>query len=380
MSDLRDLPDLASDVRERVVTPPYDAVSRRVRARRLRGAASTLASAVLVVGGVAVWQNAATTAGPPVPQPAEESPIPPTDESQWRAVVNGTDAHPFEIEGTDDGSIAVIWRALEHPEPTFALVIRDVDGRVHGMRIDSPVELTPVEGGWVGVRTTQGFFIGSDGTWTDLGQPGPSRRVRPGDYYINGQYGSWLYSSQRGTWSTMPMPYGNSFDGYVNPQGELVTCDGDGQGRVWITSGGRQSQSVVGATCDMTGRGDRVSAVGLGDEPDGSIPLMGLLVTTEDRLAVVRADFMVLSGVTSLTVTPAGSTLVTDASAGDAFVLNADRTQLVEPDRKLGLAFVAGDRLYATTYGFMKGPLLESDDDGNTWHEGVLPGMESSED
>jgi hypothetical protein len=380
MSDLRDLPELASDVRERVVTPPYDAVSRRVRARRLRGAAGTLAAAVLVVGGVAVWQNVATTAGPPVPQPAEESPIPPTDESQWRAVVNGTDAHPFEIEGTDDGSIAVIWRALEHPEPTFALVIRDVDGRVHGMRLDSPVELTPVEGGWVGVRTTQGFFISSDGTWTDLGQPGPSRRVRPGDDYINGQYGSWLYSSQRGTWSTMPMPYGNSFDGYVNPQGELVTCDGDGQGRVWITSGRRQSQSVVGATCDMTGRGDRVSAVGLGDEPDGSIPLMGLLVTTEDSSAVVRADFMVLSGVTSLTVTPAGSTLVTDASAGDAFVLNADRTQLVEPDRKLGLAFVAGDRLYATTYGFMKGPLLESDDDGNTWHEGVLPGMESSED
>ena len=80
-----------------------------------------------------------------------------------------------------------------------------------------------------------------------------------------------------------------------------------------------------------------------------------------------------------MTVTPAGSTLVTDASTGDGFVLSADRTQLVEPSRKLGLAFTAGEHLYATTYGFMKGPLLESYDDGKTWQEGVLPGMESSE-
>ena len=41
--------------------------------------------------------------------------------------------------GTDDGSMAVIWRALEQPEPTFALVIREADGTVHGRRLDAPV-------------------------------------------------------------------------------------------------------------------------------------------------------------------------------------------------------------------------------------------------
>ena len=97
MSDLRDLPDLVGHVRDRVVVPPYAEVSRRVRARRARTAAGTLAVVVLVVGGIAVWQNVATTAGPSVPQPATtQGPIPPTDESQWRAVVDGADAHPFE--------------------------------------------------------------------------------------------------------------------------------------------------------------------------------------------------------------------------------------------------------------------------------------------
>ena len=170
MSDLHELPDLAGDVRERVVIPPYAEVSRRVRARRLRGAVGATAAAVVVVAGVAVWQSVATTAGPSVPQPADttQGPIPPTDESQWRAVVDGTDSHPFEVEGTDDGSIAVVWRALEPGAPTFALVIREADGSVHGMRLDEPVSLTPVPGGWVGMDGAQGHLIGSDGTWSDL--------------------------------------------------------------------------------------------------------------------------------------------------------------------------------------------------------------------
>ena len=46
---------------------------------------------------------------------------------------------------------------------------------------------------------------------------------------------------------------------------------------------------------------------------------------------------------------------------------------------KLGLAFVAGDRLYATTSEFMNGPLLVSDDDGRTWSETTLPGNESKQ-
>ena len=380
MSDLHELPDLAGDVRERVVIPPYAEVSRRVRARRLRGAAGATAAAVVVVAGVAVWQSVATTAGPSVPQPADttQGPIPPTDESQWRAVVDGTDSHPFEVEGTDDGSIAVVWRALEPGAPTFALVIREADGSVHGMRLDEPVSLTPVPGGWVGMDGAQGHLIGSDGTWSDLAE-GASRSPRPGDVLVTGQYSSWLYSPDYQRLSPMPELEGDYADAYITPQGDVITCSRAGNTHVWVTMRDVHSPWVDGSTCTMAGRGDAVSALGLGDEPDGGIPLTGLLVRSQDGSEFRAGDFIALSGVTSVTITPAGSTLVTDASTGDSFVLSADHTQLVEPDRKLGLAFVAGDHLYATTYEFMNGPLLVSDDDGRTWSETTLPGNESKQ-
>ena len=91
MSDLRDLPDLAARrPRPRRRPAVRRGVAARSRARRLRGAAARVAAAVLVVGGVAVWQNVATTAGPG-PDPAEprRRRSPPTDESLWRAVVDG---------------------------------------------------------------------------------------------------------------------------------------------------------------------------------------------------------------------------------------------------------------------------------------------------
>ena len=53
--------------------------------------------------------------------------------------------------------------------------------------------------------------------------------------------------------------------------------------------------------------------------------------------------------------------------------------EVSEPHLKLGVAFLGGDRVYATAYALGKGPLLYSDDDGVTWQETTLPGIESSE-
>ena len=276
-SDLHELPDLAGDVRDRVVIPPYAEVSRRVRARRLRGAVGAMAAAVVVVGGVAVWQSVATTAGPSIPQPADttQGPIPPTDESQWRAVVDGTDSHPFEIEGTDDGSIAVVWRALEPGAPTFALVIREADGSVHGMRLDEPVSLTPVPGGWVGMDGARGHLIGSDGTWTDLDETAP-RQPQAGDVVVTGQYSSWLYSPVDQGLSPATELEGGSADGYVTPNGGLVTCRADGQAR--CGSSCRRRAAWTGPARELRassqGDGHSVAVVAtLGDDPDGDIPL-----------------------------------------------------------------------------------------------------------
>jgi hypothetical protein len=376
-SGLRDLPDLASDVRERVVTPPYAEVSRRVRARRRRGAVGAMAAAVVLVGGLAVWQNASTTAGPSVPQPggSTQGPVPPTDESQWRAVVDGANPHPFEVSGTDDGSIAVIWRALEQPEPTFALVIREADGTVHGRRIDVPLDLTPVPGGWVGLRTTQAFLIGSDGSSSMLTEAKDSRAPRPGDVVVSGQYGLWLYSPADGGWARM------SFDGvaegiFLTGGGEQVTCAREATGIV-VRRNAQQIGQIPGRACALTGRGDTVAVAGLGSGPGGDIPLTGLLLVDGHDVTLPRISVQ-LEGVTSLVVTPAGSAMVTNASDGRWLVVGSSGN-VAEPDRKLGEAFVAGDRLYASTYGLMDGPLFVSDDDGRTWQETTLPGNESSE-
>ena len=224
-SDLHELPDLAGDVRDRVVIPPYAEVSRRVRARRLRGAVGAMAAAVVVVTGVALSQTVATTAGPSTPQPAgtSQGPIQPTDETQWRAVVDGTDSHPFEIQGTDDGSIAVVWRALEPGAPTFALVIREADGSVHGMRLDEPVSLTPVPGGWVGMDGSRGHLIGSDGSWTDLDETA-SRWPQPGDVVVTGQYSSWLYSPVDQGLVADARPRWRRRRRLRHRDGDLVTC------------------------------------------------------------------------------------------------------------------------------------------------------------
>jgi hypothetical protein len=370
--ELTDLPNLANDVRERVVAPPYAEVSRRVRARRLRGAAGSLAAAVLVVGGVAVWQNAVTTAGPPIPQPAEETPIPPTDESLWRSVVDGTDAHPFEVAGTDDGSIAVLWRALEQPAPTFALVIREADGTVHGRRLDEPVQLTPVPGGWVGVRTARAWFIGSDGTWTDLGTPGEPRPPRGGDVVIHGQYGRWLYYPGDRTWQALGDDYGDFEGAYVTPDGVPVTCDGNGRGQVTVVDDGDLDPSVQGETCVMAGRGDDVVVAGLGDDPSGEIRLTGLLLKSGETWTAPHIQNTPVDDVVSLVVIPDGRALVTD-SDGDAVIFGGDGS-IIEVGPEMGPAFVAGDQIYLQSYAQAKGPLVVLADD-LSWQETPLPGL-----
>ena len=377
MSNIDELPDLAGDVRERAVPPPYEQVTRRVRARRLRAVTGTLAGTALAVGGLAVWQSIATTASPdpapPITQPADPAyPASPA----WRQVVDGTGAHPFQTQGTDDGSIAAVWRALELPEPTFALVIREADGTVHGRRLDAPVSLTPVPGGWVGLRTGRAWFISSAGTWTDLGQPGPSRESRPGDVLVLGQYGiTMLYSPSDNTLSSLPQPYGDVDGGYVTPDGDLVTC-GLGQGGVRASSDtvAIVTPAVPGTTCVMAGYGDDFAVVGLGDDADGGKPMTGLFLWMGNAAVLPRTTSL-LDGVTSVVMTADGATVITDASTGDWHLIGADGT-FRPVDRKVGEAFVAGDRLYVSSYGFMDGPLFFSDDAGRTWTETTLPGRE----
>jgi hypothetical protein len=289
-------------------------------------------------------------------------------------VVDGTDSHPFEVEGTDDGSVAVLWRALEPGSPTFALVIREADGSVHGMRLVEPVSLTPVPGGWIGTDGARSHLIGSNGTWTDLQVTSEARAPRADDVVVTGQYSSWLYSPVDGRMSPLSALEGSSTDGYVTPEGVLTTCVSNGAGQIFFSPADKLVNGVPGDTCLISGRGDALAVVGLGDAPDGGIPMTGLMTYSGLRWRHPHVAEP-LDGVSSVVVTPRGSTVVTGDSSGRWLLVRSDG-EVTTPDRRAGMAFMAGDRLYLSAHGFSTGPLAYSDDDGRTWHESVLPGLE----
>ena len=127
----------------------------------------------------------------------------------------------------------------------------------------------------------------------------------------------------------------------------------------------------------LAGHGDVLAVAGWGDAPDGSIPLTGVLIhsgrawTTPDLTGGPR-------DVASMVVSASGTTFVTGTD-GKAVAIAPDGSSFA-PSAYLGVVFTAGDRLYATSYGQSKGPLLYSDDDDvSTWQETDLPGTESSE-
>ena len=321
-----------------------------------------------------MWQDLSPEpAADPAPPVTSPGPV----DGSWRQVVDGTDSHAFVISGTDDGSVAVVWRALEPGSPTFALVIREPDGTVHGRWLDEPVSLTPVPGGWVGTYSSRAWLITTDDHWTELAEPTGPRDARAGDVLVRGQYSRWLYSPTDRSLAAVPDLGGSAADGYVTPDGVLVTCRSNGRNQIYFSPSDVLRKGVPGKTCVMAGRGDDLAIVGLGDDPDGGIPMTGLM--TFSGLTWHYPSVDLLDGVTSVLVTPGGSTLVTDASTGRSILVRPDG-EATTADRRVGEAFVAGDRLYVTTYGFMNAPLFYSEDDGRTWTATTLPGNESKQD
>jgi hypothetical protein len=271
----------------------------------------------------------------------------------------------------------VVWRDLIQPEPAFALVIRESDGTVHGRLLQEPVTLTPVSGGWVAVRSTQSWLLGSDGTWSDLGTPTEAHPPQPGDVVVLGQFGRWLYHPGATSLTALGTKYGD-FDGaYVTPDGTPVTCERAGDHRIHVLRGEfPQTLKAVGVadSCVLTGNGDVVSVLGLGDDPDGDIPLADVKWSGDGGVSWQTPAHPALGSVTGQTVSDDGTTVVS-GSDGRAFVVHHDGTT-TQPDVRIGYVFSSGGRLYGTSYAQDKGPLLVSDDDGASWQETRLPGLE----
>ena len=378
MSNVRDLPDLAGDVSARAVPPSYDEVTRRVRARRRRTAAGTLAATALVVGGLAVWQNVATSlSSGPLP-PASQGPSPAPADVSWQEVLAGDDVHVWSASGSDEGSIAVAFRSLVDPQPAYALVVRGPDGEVIGRSLDeAPNSLTPVPGGWVVVLASGGGrLLGADGTWTDLGTPGSSRYSEPGDRLIPVQYHDALYSPQTRSWSWLSLNSNNGELGYLLDSGRAFSCVRRSSGRLAVVLGDHLIREVSASGCAIAGHGDDVVVVTTGDANDGSVTIRQVF-TGGDSWRSWRTVTFETGSLASVAILDDGTPAVT-TDAG-ALTLGSYRSDGLAGHRH-GVAFAAGHRLYTLDLDDSMGPLSYTDDKGDTWHTAPLPGMESSED
>jgi hypothetical protein len=289
-------------------------------------------------------------------------------------VVHGELAHPYVVAGTSDGSIAVVWRSIDQPLPTWALVIRAADGTVTGVGLDEPFYLTPIPGGWIAASSAQVSLVSTDGARTSLGPKSAARPARAGDVLVQTGESPVLYRPDDGSWADLPADAPH-VAAYVTRDGHVLGCRRDLRRRrveVW-----RDEQVVAhvrGDSCVMTGSGDTVAVAALGDAADGSIPVVALVRSDDSGQSwheLVTPQDLDLA---SFSIGSDGTTFVTGTD-GRLVITQPDGTQFVARDEH-GVGFATDDRMCALAYGQSKGPLSCSDDDGATWHETTLPGLE----
>jgi hypothetical protein len=375
MSDqaLRELGRLAAEVGDRAVPPSFDEVLGRARRRRRSRRSTAAVGAAVLVGAVAVVGVVTRDPAPAPAPPASPAGLP----GEVRDLVRAPRSHPFEMVGGDDGSLAIVWRNLVQPGPTFALVVRDADGEVHGRLLDQPLDLTAVRGGWVGTRSgTTGWRISPEGSFTRLEVDEAHLVARTGDVLVPAA-------------GEVPLLYRPSTDRLAHPEQssglpELVTESGNlltydpGPSPANVSLDGVTVALPAGTMGIVTAvSGDLAAVVAQGDAPDGSIPVLGLAVIDDARGSGRSFDGRELGirDLGSLVVTDDGVVLVTD---GDGRLTRLGRDGFLEPadDPPLvrGLT-IGGSRVYGVAANDDHGPLLWSDDDGATWHSDTLPGM-----
>jgi hypothetical protein len=362
---------LAEEISERTVRPDFEKVTARARhRRRSRLVASGVAAAVVVAAAVMVTVALDDPAGTPSPASPGQGDGPPR---KVRELVQSPRSHPFEMAGGLDGSLAVVWRDLVHPAPTFALVVRDAGGTVSGRLLDQPFDLTAVPGGWVASRDgSSASFVTSDASVTDLRIE--STRVAPqaGDVAVPTQSRFLLWRSETGTLVLPDLPP-RTEAAVVTDDGVLVSASPDGLLSVAGDEVVASHEPLPGRVV-LAGHDDDVTAVALGDAPDGSLPLERVMTTHDAGDSWLPRRGSGIEEIDSVVVTESGETLMTSLE-GELVVIERDGTvRRLEEEPKRGLT-LAGDRVYALDGRDSHGPLWWSDDDGRTWQQETLPGL-----
>lgn len=285
--------DLPREVAERTPQPGFDAVVERAdaaRRRRRTTIASGLAAAVVVAGVAAVAGG--VVGGSPSPEPA--SPTTPWDgtsapddrlPSDVVAILDDDQLQLWSISSSEGGAQAALWRGCDVDPCRYAVVVRDGDD-VHGEALGPTFpRVMPVPGGWL-VEDARGIsHLSPSGDRTEIFETGPgSGDVMAGDTAVSTAEGWRLLRGDKLVPLPPESPAAFVSGAYVTPGGRLVVAGSGQQGPEVVTVGpdGRPTMSTwpgIRRTTVVTGNGDHVARVALGDAADGSIPVLDVEVS-----------------------------------------------------------------------------------------------------
>jgi hypothetical protein len=396
--------DLPREVAERAQRPGFDAVvdrARGARRRRRTTIASGLAAVVVVAGvGFAVGRPGAgddQRPGPARPGPSTPwdgtSEVDPDLPADVRAILGEDEVHPWAINASGDG-IAVLWRACPSGSATtagdnpcrFALVTRE-GGEVVGVEIaDAAPRLSPVPGGWL-LETNGRFDIVFGGGERSAYETGPGNGdVMAGDTVVETSEGIRLLRGDKVIPGPVP-PDGTLQSAYVTPEGRFVgavttrsgtTVVSTDNGRSWEQRLVPSSDEPV-ASAAVVGNGDHVAVAFLGDDPDGSIPVVEVWRSADagEQWSLETGSFQpgALASLSGLAVSAAGTTYFTTQDTNLVRVDEGGNAQLIAFSSSDTSVFAVDDSVCVLAD---KGPvdrLQCSADDGKTWAPQPLPGF-----
>jgi hypothetical protein len=401
--------DLQHDVAERTVQPGFDAVLDRAaagRRRRRTTIASGLAAAVVVSGlGAIAGGLVGSDDGSPDPARAPTTPWDGSstpDErlpSSVRAVLDDDQLQLWAVTGAPDGGTAALWRGCDFDPCQFAVVTRDGDD-VHGEVLGAsfPI-LTTVPGGWLVEDAGGATRLSPSGDRSEIFDTGPGGGdVMAGDTAVETAQGWRLLRGDKLVPVPTPSPGFEVSSAYATPDGQLVVAS-SGAGRIehaTLGSEGGWSSSVNFTTaCGscargddpttrtqvLAGNGDHVALVVLGDDPDGSVPVLSVQVSHDASrtwAATVNLDTEGGDRVRNMSALAVGADGTTYLTTESHHLLRIDDEGFVTPIQLSafeGGVFASADEVCVVVERGRYDALVCSPDGLTEWADQPLPGL-----
>jgi hypothetical protein len=303
-----------------------------------------------------------------------------------RALVANRRSHLIALASDGRGDLLGIWSRGWSARPPEAFAVRTASGRVAIAAAPSGASVAgAVPGGWV-VSSANGRrlgLVGRDALESPLGLSATPTRPRPGDVRVANRRQLYRPSTGRLYRLATQPPVPDPLDGYLTPDGALVTVGSTPHRAAWATQSGRRTSSgrwsPFQSADAVAGAGEHIAVVlgrNLGNGVDAN--RVAGIASSRDGGWTWRVRFAppAIDEALDVVVMPDGTVFVATGS-GPLLRARPGRPIEILPGIQPYLLARCRDRLYALTAsnGRITRPRLHvSDDDGRTWSRVPLPG------